>query len=488
MSPGQAQNIPVSPEGLYEHNGGDGVQHHEQTGRRKSGTTAAQSDDKSDNKQSSISELIKFLFPFFVSLNTKGLNLAFGAFLYGYKDIQVDSSVSYLSVSWIGSIYASVLLLLFPLVKWMFDQLKPKKDKHRGYVLVVGALCITIRTAFLIASASVSSYEGLIIMHGCVVGVMDSVLYGLAVIYLDANQRKRPLMWTGFIRLGASIGGVVHTAILNGCLPTIGFPWGIRICAILGVATMLPTIAFLPPLEPVYAEKDLSWSWSRLLIFEDIVGEKEFEDGTKPKNSGPSFVLALFGMLCLFGGLYYAFHFIVLYGVHSAHKTPAESMRLLIEMCACHGAGSIVASLLKGYVEDQMSVLTFAVLCTSQALFTWTGANDHAGLIMFVCFYGFYSAIVETLHLGCMFTYANSYPDADQTERMRYRTSFLFVAMGVGALAGAPATSMLIQMGGKVLMFVLADAMCATALLVAAFCLFLALVLMSRKSGEDEDD
>lgn len=150
-------------------------------------------------------------------------------------------------------------------------------------------------------------------------------------------------------------------------------------------------------------------------------------------------------------------------------------------MCACHVFGIVISTILKRVIRDQLGVLTFAILCTSQTIFTWIGADQNAGLKMFVCFYGFYSAAVDSMHLTCQLTYANSYYDSDQSERMRFKVLYFFLAMGLGVVVGSVAAGCLLDYySGR---FWSADLLSAGGLFAGSICFLAAVAMLKRRPG-----
>lgn len=154
-------------------------------------------------------------------------------------------------------------------------------------------------------------------------------------------------------------------------------------------------------------------------------------------------------------------------------------------MCACHVFGIVISNILKHYLRDQLGVLTFAILSMSQTIFTWIGANQNAGLIMFVCFYGFYSAAVDSMHLTCQLTYMNQYETSTKTAGVRSKVLFFFLAMSIGGLLGGVSAACLIDYHNGVFWF--ANLLSAAWPFTGSIFFLTAIAMLKRRIDTDTD-
>lgn len=153
-------------------------------------------------------------------------------------------------------------------------------------------------------------------------------------------------------------------------------------------------------------------------------------------------------------------------------------MDLVIEMCAGHVFGVVISTILKTYLHDQLGVLMFAILSMAQTIFTWIGADQDAGLIMFACFYGFFSAAVDSIHFTCQLTYEHKYNNSPTTNRMRWKMGLFFAAMSVGVVVGSVSAAGLIDYDNG--LFWKADLISATGPFLGSLS-FLASVALSKR-------
>jgi hypothetical protein len=171
------------------------------------------------------------------------------------------------------------------------------------------------------------------------------------------------------------------------------------------------------------------------------------------------------GMLLAYAGLGYGFYFvsisipptgpkhrlitmnqIVTFGYDAAQLSLSDAANLLIVMNACQSAGHFVADSMKDALNMPIIILIPAAFCASQVIFMQIGMDTRTGLYVFACFYGFYSAEIESIHVRAIFTQLNEAAYTSEARaRMNLRMTVSYGVMATGALLGPSVAGLLID-------------------------------------------
>ena len=195
---------------------------------------------------------------------------AFGVFQNYYKTTLIpDSSNS--TISWIGSIQgmlpfpsslmlACLLLLGSAIVGRLFDA------GHLRNVLMVGGLLLVFTTCM--TSLSTEWYQ-LFLAQGIGAGLAVGIIFipGVACVSTWFKQWRAAAL--GIVASGSSVGAVILPIAAEKLIPKIGFPWALRVIALIQLVTISISIIVmrsrLPPrkagpwVDPI-AFKQISYS------------------------------------------------------------------------------------------------------------------------------------------------------------------------------------------------------------------------------------
>ena len=249
------------------------------------------------------------------------------------------------------------------------------------------------------------------------VTVLFTPTLGLVTTYF---KRHRGLA-VAIVSSGNSVGGIVYPILVRQLLPTIGFPWTIRVLGFVNMALLGLCFVFLRPRLP-------------------------------PRKSGPllelraftevPYLCLLIGMSFVFGGLFFSYYFLASFGRTVLHMSYADSVSLLIVF---NGAG-VPVRLMTGYIADRFlgPLNAMVPLLFINALFglCWIAVKSPVGMYAFVTFYGFSAGAFQCL----MPTVATSLNN--DLSKNGVRMGMAFSLFSFAGLAGPPIGGALLTTNG----------------------------------------
>jgi MFS family permease len=351
---------------------------------------------------------LQVLGSFSILTSTWGLVNAFGVFQTHYE-IKMLTSHSASSISWIGSLQASLLFLGGLVSGPLFDA---------GYFraeLVSGLLMISFG---MFMTSICKEYWQLVLAQGAVVGLGMGLVFlptaGLVAQYFS----KRRAFALGVGGVGSPVGGIVFPIIFSRLEPRVGFGWATRVVAFIILGLSVVPIVFMRPRNPPSGRMR---SLLDTTAFADV-GFLSFALG---------FSLAF---LVLYTAFFYIQIFTQLHGYSSADFAPYTVTLVNV--------GSIIGRLGPTYAADklgQVNVIAFCTFASGVLYFGWMGVHNLAGVVVFGVLFGAFSGGVVNVAASALMTFA---PDVS---KVGTRMGMAFCLSGVLVLVGTPITGAILR-------------------------------------------
>lgn len=343
--------------------------------------------------------------------------------------------------STIGWIFSSYGFFLY----FCGAQVGPIFDSHDIRFLVIpGTLGITLSLVFF--SLSTEFYQFLL-SFGVLGGCSASLLFTPAVAAIGHWFSARRALATGVACTAGGVGGVVFPLIILYSAPSIGFPWAIRIvaliCGLLGIVACLTLRKRLPPNVKGGAAIDLG----------ALVTDRNYAAVT-------------LAVLLIEFAVFIPYSYISSYAISLGINRPAA-----YRLNALLNAGAIPGRALPGYIADRAG--TFNTMCVTALTCTvfifglwYTADGSETRITAFAVLFGFWSGAAIALTPVCIGQVCDV-----QDYGKRNGTTFFVASFGVltgipiaGAILGHDNWSALVVFGGgaygvALLAFVLARGM-----------------------------
>lgn len=260
-----------------------------------------------------------------------------------------------------------------------------------------------------------------VLAQGICTGIGSGIFFCPTMGLITTYFKRRRGLAIAIVSTGNSVGGIIYPALIRRLLPQIGFPWTVRVMGFLNLGLLVTALAFMRPRLP-------------------------------PRKSGPlveyqafreaPYCCVLIGMSFVFGGLFFTFYYIGLFGVQIIGMTYADSVTLLMVF---NGAG-IPIRLLTGYVADRFlgPLNTMAMLLFINALFAfaWIAVDSKTGLYVFSTFYGCSAGAFQ-----CLLPTAVTSLDKNLSKN-GVRLGMAFSLFSFAGLAGPPIGGALLSTNG----------------------------------------
>ncbi|KAG6911387.1 hypothetical protein DXG01_016484 [Tephrocybe rancida] len=162
------------------------------------------------------------------TFSTFGFVNSWGTFQAHYQQtILADSSPS--TIAWIGSIQYSLVFLPALVFGRLFDL-----GYFRSIFLTSSVLLVT--ATFLVAQCT--QYWHFLLCQGIVIGFACGGIFGPTTAVVAHWFKLRRGLAMGLVAVGSSIGGTVLPILSKNLIPTVGFPWTMRIIGFILLLTL----------------------------------------------------------------------------------------------------------------------------------------------------------------------------------------------------------------------------------------------------------
>ncbi|KAE9391724.1 MFS general substrate transporter [Gymnopus androsaceus JB14] len=355
-----------------------------------------------------------------IAFTTSGYMSAWGVFqAYYEQSILQDSSPS--TISWIGSIQQSCLYLPTLIFSRLLDM---------GYfrTMLTTASVVFIIATFLIAQCHV--YWQFLLCQGLLTGVAAGAFSGPVIAILSQWFRKRRGLALGLYAAGASLGGTVLPITAKALIPRIGFPWTMRVVALI--------IMFGLALGNLTIKQRKSSSLVKGPLFD-----------FSPMRS-KAFLVYCFAAFFTYLG-YYSFTTFVAASAINIGISASFSFYLVSICNACSGLSRITS----GLTADKTGAMNLMIPFTTLSVVVycvWPFAHAEAALVFISVIYGIsigpFASLVSSPVL-----------DLGEKDQLGRRIGILMSMVGIAMLVGAPISGAIDKSRGPIAMGLYAGSM-----------------------------
>ena len=340
-------------------------------------------------------------------LTTFGFFTSFGVYQTYYEN---TLGISPSTISWIGSLQVFLLFFLGTFTGRATDAglFRP--------VYIAGA-CFQLLGIFTLAESKTVWH--VFLSQGVCLGIANGLQFCPSMALVSTYFVKRRAFALGFTALGSCTGGVIFPVIVQQCLPSLGFPWTIRIIGFIMLLMNVITIAlYRTRLPPRKTGPLVDWG-----SFKEL-----------------PYALYCAGAFFSFWGLYFAFFYIGSYARNVLGATYQQSINLLLVQ-VCMG---FVFRLLPTYYADKIGglnvLIPFAFIC-GVMMFAWIGIKSTATLYVFAVIYGSGSAVIQALWPAVI----GSMSREKDLKKSGVRMGMAFTVVSISSFTGPPLAGALIQ-------------------------------------------
>lgn len=358
---------------------------------------------------------------------TWGLVNSFGVYQSFYESpssifvASGGSPVSSSSISWIGSLQASMLMLVGLVSGPLFDAGWCNALLASGLALIVLGMFMT--------SLCTSLWQ-VLLAQGVTVGVGCGLVFLPSAAIMSQYFRRRRALAIGVASAGSPVAGIAFPIIFARLQPTLGFAWATRIIAFILLGLSAVPLAVMRTRVPPSGKR------------RGLVDQSGFRDA--------SFLIFCAAMFFGFLTLYVAFFYLQLYaesGVGGTNSNGGSNNGVITYLVTILNAGSVIGRLAPNYLADRLGSLNMMCVCMGASavlVFGWLGiaATDLGGLAAFGALYGLFSGGVVSLTPSVITSLT---PDLG---RIGARMGMLFFVTGISILIGTPIGGAILGGGG----------------------------------------
>ncbi|KAH9929021.1 major facilitator superfamily domain-containing protein [Epithele typhae] len=319
-----------------------------------------------------------------------GLVNAYGTFQAYYEtDLLPSSSPS--TISFIGSIQIFLLYFLGTFAGRAFDAYGTKARNQLYQVFL---------------------------SHGVLFGIGISLLFSPALAVIGHWFRRRRALAIGLTTGGSATGGVVVPILMERLIPTLGFPWAVRVVAFLLLGLLAISCVTIKTRLPL----------SGRMSFRTAIDLGGFRD--------PRYALANIAAFLLFYAFFVPYFYIQIYA-DFREVAPHIAHYLLAVM----NAMNIVSRILPGLIADRLGTLPVfvpaATICSVLTLGLWLPSRSAGSVIAFAALYGLFSGAFVSL----LPTYIAA---ISPREKFGARLGATYIGVAIASLAGTPTAGALL--------------------------------------------
>lgn len=374
--------------------------------------------------------------------STWGVVNSFGTFQHYYHDT-ILANYDPSSISWIGSTQVFLLFFVGALTGHLSDM---------GFfrlLLLVGSVMIVVG---MLMTSFATGYWQLFFSQGICIGLGNGCLFCPSLSVLSTYFDRRRGIAMGICATGSATGGMVYSALFSRLLPAIGFPWTIRVAALIQLVCL--TACNFGLKQRVIPRKS-----------------SKFFDYNSLKDL--PFIIFCLGMFFNLWGVYFVAHYISLFATAILGLSFQDSVNILIVLNGVGILGRILPNILADYFLGSFNVLILICICCGALSFSWIAVTDRGSLYAWAAFYGIFSSGIQSLYPAALFNITNDLTKSGS------RMGMFLTFISFTALTGAPIAGELVQRhGGK---YLHAQLFSGTTIIVGSGFLAVARLLENRK-------
>ncbi|RAQ41018.1 MFS transporter (Mch2) [Aspergillus flavus] len=161
---------------------------------------------------------------FLMNAHTWGINSAYGVFLSYYLSSDVFPGTTALEYAFVGGLSISCATLVSPLATYLDRRISTQ------LVLNIGTV---VETVSLITTSFVRKNWQLFLSQGVCFGIGMGFCFCGSVGIVSHWFTKRRSLVNGITAAGSGTGGLIYSLAVGHMIPTLGFPWAMRILGII---------------------------------------------------------------------------------------------------------------------------------------------------------------------------------------------------------------------------------------------------------------
>ncbi|THU95498.1 monocarboxylate permease [Dendrothele bispora CBS 962.96] len=348
---------------------------------------------------------------FLALFSTWGIINSYGVFHDYYATVLLPNSSSS-TISLIGALQLFFLYGSSPVIGRIFDLYGP------NILLPLGSL-ITVVSLMLVSLCQANETYQFFLTHGLLFGFGVTLIFTPVVAAAGHWFHRRRPFAIGVMVSGSSLGGVIYPIVLQRLIPTVGFPWAVRVIAFINLGCLIVSCATV---KTRFRSKP-GQNWREGLV--DLSG---FRD--------PAFCLACVATFILFYAQFVPYFYIEAYANYR-HVTSAISKYIVAIMNAA-GVARILPSLLAVQYGALNVMIPATLLSGILVLALWLPSHGAIPLTIFSALYGVFSGVLLALlpaYIGAI----------SPTERFGGRLGCVYFFAAVASLAGTPTAGAFVQ-------------------------------------------
>ncbi|KAE9390435.1 MFS general substrate transporter [Gymnopus androsaceus JB14] len=336
----------------------------------------------------------------FAMISSFGYIYSWGVFQSYYQQVLLkDNNAS--DIAWIGSIQNALGMMPTVFAGRLLDKGILKIPFFISSVILVGATVLV---------GQCTKYWHFLLCQGIVSGLASGMIVGPAMSIIPHWFEQKRGKATAFMAVGSALGGIIFPIAVRKLIPIVGFPWTMRIIAlILLCCLVIPNLTLATHLSP-----------------KPHSGLFDFASFKKPP-------FAAYGLTVLFA--FIGVDTVLTY-IDISAVSAGLSSDMSFYLVSIANAGSGVGRFISGFLTDRYGAITTMVPMTvfaSVITYIWPFAKSEAGFVVIAALYGF---------LGGAYISVFSVPvfmldDSDTADVGRRVGMFLCIA-SLGALCGPP--------------------------------------------------
>ena len=338
--------------------------------------------------------------------NTWGYINSFGIFQTYYTSALGHSPSD---ISWVGSMQIWLLFFVGTLSGRVTDA---------GFfraAFIVGSLMQVIGV-FMTSLAT--KYWQIFITQGLCTGIGNGLIFCPSFAVLSGYFLKNRSLAIGIAASGSATGGVVFPVIAEKLLPSVGFPWTMRIIGFVMLATTGLTMPFFKSrLPPRQVGPLVEWRAFRESVY----------------------LLFSISMFLSFWGLYFAFYYVGIFAKDILEVPQKTSINILSVMNGIGLFGRLIAGFMADRYFGPLNAIIPFVLISGVMIYYWVAVADLRDIYGFAVGYGFFAAGIQALFLATL-----SSLTADP-KKAGVRMGMVLSVVSFAALTGSPLGGLLIQ-------------------------------------------
>ncbi|RAK73774.1 MFS general substrate transporter [Aspergillus fijiensis CBS 313.89] len=331
--------------------------------------------------------------------NTWGLTSSYGVFEAHYTTaLLADYTPS--AIAWIGSVQLFLMMAIGLPVGSIMDR------GHLRLLVVAGSV---LQVAGMLMVSLCTAYWQVFLAQGICVGIGSGLLVVPSVAVLPLYFSAKRMLATGIAATGSSLAGIIYSIMLRRLIVRIGFPWAVRVLALVMLAGSI-TCAAVMRLRPGHAKR-APLQWRKFTSDSCLV----------------SFTAAFTAMMA---AVYIPFFYVEDYALDLSIDQDTSFYLLSIM-----NATSLIGRIGSNWLADRWGGLPLALpgcLATAIILFFWRFATTLPALVVIVAIYGLVSGSIVSLPPAII---ANL---PGEVSEVGARIGVAYTVAAVGALVGNP--------------------------------------------------